>query len=500
MSKSLLSAASLLGAVPALAGLVLLASLPARAATDDAAGLPDRAQPMRIAVVRDASPGCTPTCAEWVAAQGKIVPETRDAFLQVLRSLGDRRLPVFIDSVGGSVPDAMAIGREIRARHLDVVVTRTALGCGGRGCAQAVSPGAVAGRAHGIGAVCASACTLVLAAGEKREAAPWTLVGVHQIVIRQTMTRVEKMYRVVSRMVGSTKVVVSRTLIGTKALSSYSVTHAPPLKAYDEVSAYLADMGIGAGLMPLMLATPPSGIHWMSAEEGRSTALVTDKVDGEYVTREAARTVLASRQGASATEAGSVPEEAVFVRATAGADKVQTSVGRVTWTLEPPRSDNPADVVLRAQVEVPDTGVHLDLRMTRDPERDASDAPVIDLAFATAPSGAVRTVDRIGVPQAGDLAQADARRPLAGTVQPKGGNDFLVRLSSDGALSRDNESMVRTQPWIGIPMLVDGDTKAILMVQHASAGEPLIDRAFRAWRAGARQADARGAAATLPRT
>ena len=268
-----------------LAGLSLASMAPVAAAVPrDVGGLPDRAQAMRIAVVRDATPGCSPSCTEWVAAQGRIVPETRAAFDRVLRSLGGRRLPVFIDSLGGSVPDAIAIGRAIRDRHLDVVVTRTAFdACGGRACAASPLDGIRPGRAHGIGSVCASSCTLILAAGETRQAAPWTLVGVHQIIVKQTMTRVERSYRVVSRLVGGVRVVVSRTLVGVRPLSTFSVTKKPSPEAYETVAAYLSDMGIGSGLMPLMLATPSTDIHWVTAAEGDATGLVTAHVDGEYL-------------------------------------------------------------------------------------------------------------------------------------------------------------------------------------------------------------------------
>lgn len=488
----------------AFAVAALCAGAPAVAAPakDAAGGLPDRTNAMRVSVVRDATPGCVPSCTEWIAAQGKIVPETRAAFERVLRSVGDRKLPVFIDSIGGSVPDAIAIGRAIRSRHLDVVVTRTAFeGCGDKGgrCGTALPAGVRAGRPQGIGAVCASSCTLILAGGEKREVAPWTLVGVHQIIVKQTMTRVERVYRVVSRQVQGVKVVLSRTLVDVRPLSTFNVTRKPSPETYRTVASYLSDMGVGPGLMPLMLSTPPTGIHWVSASEGASTGLVTDRVDGEYVAAESARVANDALRGGdgAASPATGVPEEAIFMKADAVSGQPQTSVGRVTWTLD--GSPDPAKVVLRADVEVPDTGVHLALRMSRPNGTSSVTAPVIDLAFATAPSGSVRSVEAVDVPQAGKLDDAE-RFALAGTVRPRGANAFQVSLSDDLVKSNGNEAVVQGQPWLGIPMLVDGGTRAVIMVRHDSTGGPLIAQAFKAWKTGASQASIPPAGLFTPRS
>ena len=83
--------------------------------------------------------------------------------------MGDKRLPVIIQSPGGDVQAALAIGRLIRSKKLDVAVGRTAfLRClpGQKNC-QAPK-GGYRGMAYSTYAVCASACPLVLAAGGER--------------------------------------------------------------------------------------------------------------------------------------------------------------------------------------------------------------------------------------------------------------------------------------------------------------------------------------------
>ena len=326
-------------------------------------------------------------------------------------------------------------------------------------------------------------------------------MGVHQIIVKQTMTRVERSYRVVSHLVGGVRVVVSRTLVGVRPLSTFSVTKKPSPEAYETVAAYLSDMGIGSGLMPLMLATPSTDIHWVTAAEGDATGLVTARVDGEYLAAERARLANAALRGETGATASatSLPEEAVFVKADPASGKPETSVGRVTWTLDRSGSDDPASVVLRAEVEVPDSGVHLAMRVARPSGAPSATAPVIDLAFATATSGSIHIVEGIEVPQAGKLDDS-ARFALCGTVQPHGTNAFQVRLSGDVGGSNGNEAIVENQPWLGIPMLVDGGTRAVLMVQHDASSGPLIAQAFRAWKTGSSQAAIPPAGLFTPRS
>ena len=83
--------------------------------------------PMRFVRVRSDGSACQPDCPEWISAEGKIVIGTADALARVVAAVGDRRLPILINSAGGSVQDAIAMGRLIRARRLAVVVAHTAI-------------------------------------------------------------------------------------------------------------------------------------------------------------------------------------------------------------------------------------------------------------------------------------------------------------------------------------------------------------------------------------
>ena len=183
---------------------------------------------MRFVRVVGADPACEPNCPEWLSAEGRIEPGSAPAFAEAINRLGARRLPILIHSPGGSVTDAMAMGKLIRARGLAVVVARTLL----RNCSE-TAPRCPDGPGIAItgGAICASACALVLAGGVERLVGPVPLVGVHQIttVVRETeglahVTSTRKFYE--------------------------------PDWADAAVRDYLTAMGVGDPVMALMRKTP----------------------------------------------------------------------------------------------------------------------------------------------------------------------------------------------------------------------------------------------------
>jgi hypothetical protein len=130
---------------------------------------------MQVRIVRSAQAGCEPDCREWISAQGKIDPGTLRRFKTVLRQMGGRKLPVFIHSGGGSVRESFAIGRLLRAKGLDVVVTHTLFtpcAPADAACRKRESQGIRQGSPQAISG-CASACAFILAAGTRRFAPAW---------------------------------------------------------------------------------------------------------------------------------------------------------------------------------------------------------------------------------------------------------------------------------------------------------------------------------------
>ena len=239
------------------------------------------AVPMQVVIVRDSRPGCEPHCAEWISALGQITKETPAQFRRVFKALGAKKLPIFISSPGGAVDAAITIGRDIRKRGLDVAVERTIF--------QACEPPATTcdlaalkdgdkGRPDPIGAACASACVLILAAGKERLVPVYGFVGVHQHHEWRTTWQKLQTFRV-QRRVENWRVVEHRQLIAEKEVNRKTVEGDPD---YAPVRTYYNEMGINtAALMPLLLSTLHTGVHRMTPEERRTTRIVTRVAAGD---------------------------------------------------------------------------------------------------------------------------------------------------------------------------------------------------------------------------
>lgn len=241
---------------------------------------------MHMAVVRSNDPSCAQRCSDWIAMDGPIGVGSAGRFARLLKTLGNRRLPILVSSNGGSVQDAMAMGRLIRKRHLDVAVSKTAFtSCPADrlACESLVPDGLVTGAPVTAGSFCASSCSLVLAAGERRFVALRTYVGVHQFRSFRKLTKVMRTFRIVTRKVDGVAVEVSRTLVSERPLSTSQIAVQTSPATYEEAQRYFASMGIAPNLMALAETTTPDSIHWLTLAELFSTRMDTEGKDGAYL-------------------------------------------------------------------------------------------------------------------------------------------------------------------------------------------------------------------------
>lgn len=144
-----------------------------------------------------------------------------------LEAFGEYVREVALDSPGGAVDDAMAIGALIREK----------------GFATSVADGAL----------CASSCPLVLAGGTERRVGPRAVIGVHQIFAAQTVPGVRP-----------------------DSLRDAGLAMSDAQRTTALISRHLAAMGVDGGLWLHALETPPSGLYYLSSEEMLRFALATE--------------------------------------------------------------------------------------------------------------------------------------------------------------------------------------------------------------------------------
>ncbi|RWP80206.1 MAG: hypothetical protein EOR11_29215 [Mesorhizobium sp.] len=145
-----------------------------------------RDEDMRFVVVRGTNPLCNPDCPEWISAEGAITPRTPQKLRQLLAMLGKRQLPVVISSRGGDLLSALAAGRLIHEKKLDVAVGRTDfVGCDPGAWNCLAKEGAYAGLSIDAGVECDSACALMLAGGIRRFVGPQARLSLYPMGQKQ---------------------------------------------------------------------------------------------------------------------------------------------------------------------------------------------------------------------------------------------------------------------------------------------------------------------------
>jgi hypothetical protein len=163
----------------ALGGWVRLCATVLCLAALDGAGhavssLEERKLPMKFTWNPDStSSSCEPQCKGWVAATGIVTAETYREFEEFAKSRDLRNVTVVLDSGGGSVLDAIKLGRRWRELRMSTTVgiaveTKTTLANMPR---RSVMPEAY----------CESMCVFLLLAGVKRYVPEAAHIRVHQI-------------------------------------------------------------------------------------------------------------------------------------------------------------------------------------------------------------------------------------------------------------------------------------------------------------------------------
>lgn len=137
-----------------------------------AVGASDRALPMRFELQRQGpAEACGAQCKTLISASGAITADTPRDFLNFAQGRDLAGAMLVLDSDGGSVHGAIALGREVRRLKLDTTVGRTVPLAAADDARATLSPVAD----------CESMCAFVLIAGTHRSVPMGARVMVHQI-------------------------------------------------------------------------------------------------------------------------------------------------------------------------------------------------------------------------------------------------------------------------------------------------------------------------------
>lgn len=157
---------------------------------------------------------------------GTIDPGSAQRFADEIAARGEYVETVSLDSPGGSVDDALAMGRLIREKGLSTKV--------------------------GAGQLCASSCPIIFASGTKRLAGANSAIGVHQVYA------------------------AALSADPVDALSMAGIAMADAQVVTAEITRHLTESGVDPAMWLHALETPPDRLYYFSLEEMERLRLVTD--------------------------------------------------------------------------------------------------------------------------------------------------------------------------------------------------------------------------------
>ncbi len=213
-----------------------------------AAAVAQPAGGMTFYVARGAPESCGRGCDRWIAAEGRIDSQAA-ARLRAFLGRQAAGLPLYLNSPGGDLGQAMEMGRMLRQRNATARVGRTLVkDCGSsaqsENCARLKLSGReLAAELSTRGAPCASACPLMLFGATRREVAPDAVLAMHtprlNVIVQGTP---------------------SKAMLADIARQGADVTDR-------STSAYLTEMGIGQGVLGVIQATRSDSIRILTRDE-----------------------------------------------------------------------------------------------------------------------------------------------------------------------------------------------------------------------------------------
>ena len=208
--------------------------------------------PMTFYVVKGGTDACGRGCDRWIAVEGQVDSNAAARFRKFLSRQQDRSLPIYFNSPGGNLDQAVAMGNMLREKPTVARVARTVV----KECGFEAQDSEVciklkqAGRElHGDlfthNAMCASACPYLMLGAATREIAPDAALAVH-----------------------SPKVVVSFRGVGKPPASLLEAATEHGRERGDRLLAgYFARMGVDFGLLDLSRSVKFEDMHVLSREE-----------------------------------------------------------------------------------------------------------------------------------------------------------------------------------------------------------------------------------------
>jgi hypothetical protein len=189
-----------------------------------------------------------------------------------------------------------------------------------------------------------------------------------------------------------------------------------------------------------------------------------------------------TRTSQDATPAA-VAERVVLYEGDPADAQVKRLVGSAIWRTETvsPGPEQAREVAVKAELEIPERDVNMTMSIRRNTDNALPASHLIEIMFnlpADFSFGGIANVPRIVMKE----AEQKTGTPLAGLTVKVTPSFFLVGLSAfDTTEVQRNLQLLKDRPWLGIQVVYNNGSHALLFIEKGSAGEWSFREAFTAW-------------------
>ena len=243
---------------------------------------------MAFAVARLATAACEPSCPEWIVADGKIMDGTAAAFAHFLSNPAYRKLPVILNSHGGKIYSAMAMGRMIRKYGMNTAIGYTSfVSCSpfettDGTCKPSADTHAFQANVFAYRAQCFSACPLILLGGVTRIVDRNAAVGLHEPV-DEPHPYVDHFW-ITWRMEQGKKHIISRKFVNRTYLQAKTLVGVTP-RLKQKLLPYFKELGGSPAIIDEMGKAGPKDINlivWSSGAREKLGLVTNNYLDLRY--------------------------------------------------------------------------------------------------------------------------------------------------------------------------------------------------------------------------
>ncbi|MAZ16050.1 MAG: hypothetical protein CL535_06930 [Ahrensia sp.] len=177
-----------------------------------------------------------------------------------------------------------------------------------------------------------------------------------------------------------------------------------------------------------------------------------------------------------------VGQRAIFYQERTGAQAGTAEAGSTIWTVvqESPGGDAPLEPAIRAEANIPELGLTMEMTIRRNLDQTFPASHVIELFFRvpdTFDGRGIADVQRITFKG----TEQDPGNALIGVAAPLDTNIFLIALTDADTAIETNLNLMQRQDWIDIPMQYISGRRALITLEKGVPGEQVFNEVLAAW-------------------